>query len=872
MANPSDPASLCFGPFVLDLAGTRLLHEGAPRELPPRAFDLLRHLAERPGRLVTKDELLDEVWGRRFITEGVIKTAVSELRSALDDDAQAPRYIETVPRRGYRFVADVRPVETATAASAIPTSPAPPAAPRLPQPATPLLGREAEQALLAGLLGQHGLVTLLGPGGVGKTRLALAVAGAVPPPVAGSVWLVELSTVAAGEDTPALLRAALAQALWLGPNAARDEAALGAALRNAQGLVLLDNAEHVVDALAALLDTLLPLAPGLRWLVTSQEPLQLPGEQRLRLEPLPLPADTEEADAARLLDSAALRLFVDRVASRLPGFTLAPAQQQAVHDICRRLDGLPLALELAAARVPLFGVHGLLERLQADDDTAPAPLLDLLGSGPGSRSRSTPARQHTLRDALLWSHGLMCQVEQRVFRRLGVLRGSFTLDVAQAVAASEGEPPVATLDTLAALVDKSLLVTVPGLDPPRLRLLDAPRSLALEKLAEAGELAAWRRRHAQVMQQRAQVLARQQIGRPTIAFQDEAALELPDLRSALAWLRQQPDEAELRRLRLALIAWSLTLWHAGGGAVEGARLVDEATPLLDDTVPEPLRARFHQSVAQLALATVLPAPQGLASAEQAVALWRGLGDRDAEYLSLGCLVPLVYWTGQKDFDEAGALARMHTLQDLNDPMRGRSLRMLLGTKPLRQGDIAGYRDAMRRELVLMRRHGDLRNAWLSANNLGLALLLLEETDEAVAVMAEAVAEVRASGRTQQGWQTLAMHAITLLMAGRRDEALPAHRESLRMQWDAGVRWWGMEHWSSVLLLRGDDEGAAHVHGWTAVMIERLRSVRGPLSTRVRARTQERLEARFDAVTLERLLAEGQVMADEAVLALVLGED
>jgi predicted ATPase/DNA-binding winged helix-turn-helix (wHTH) protein len=851
MTEPARPG-IRFGPYALDAANARLTRGSQAVDLPPKAFELLCFLAARPGRLVTKDELLDQVWGRRFITEAVIKTVVSELRAALGDDAREPRYVETVPRRGYRFIAPIGAAGSAVEAPAVdgPGS--------LPAFVTPPIGRDDALAQLDAMLDAHALVTVVGPAGVGKTTLALAAAQARRGRLPDGAWLVDLAPVPAGEAGAAVLRSTLMQALRLSGAAAIDDASLARAVAPMRALVLLDNAEHVLDPLARLVGTLRAGAASLRLLVTSQEPLQVAGEQLLRLIPLALPSRADEDDPGQLLAHGALRLFVERTAARLPGFVLTPQQGQAAHQICRLLDGMPLALELAAARVPLLGVHGLLERLSGAEATA----LDALGRG----GRDAPQRHRSLREALSWSHALLTPREQAVFRRLAVFRGGFTLAMAQAVAAHAADADDDVLDLIGALVDKSLVVTRPGLEAPRLGLLEAPRALALEQLEASGEGEAVRERHARAVLVELQRLVPQALSMPTFAWQDTVLPEVPNLRAALAWARASDAAIELQ---LGLVAWGAPVWHAAGASAEAVQAIDAAEPLLaTEGLPAALRARWHQSVAHLAAGVTLPAARGYKAAVQAAALWRDLGNATDEAWALSFLVPLAYWTGHKDFDSAAAIARLRELQSGADPVRGRPLRMTLGGELMRQGDWAGFRDAMRREVALLDAAGDQRGAWLAASNLCTALLLLREVDEAARLMGATAAAVRAAGRSRQVWQVMLMHSVCLIQQGQRDAAEDAFAEAFALQQAAGARWQGLEHWSGLLALRGDLDNAARLHGWSDTMGLRLRMPRGPLSAQSHEQMAARLRSALGDARMQALADEGRALADDEVLALL----
>ncbi|MFJ2771405.1 BTAD domain-containing putative transcriptional regulator [Streptomyces sp. NPDC087300] len=451
-----------------------------------------------------------------------------------------------------------RPTPSAAAGVADPTGEptAPPAAPHtnLPTPLTPLIGRDRPTTEVAQLLDTARLVTLTGPGGVGKTRLALEAAGRVG---RGGVWLVELAGVAGGSGVDAVAQV-VAGVLGL-----RDDVPGGAvgtvprladALRERHALLVLDNCEQIVEEAAALAGALLRAAPGLRILATSQEPLGLTGESVFLVEPLP-PAD-------------AVSLFAARAAASAPGFTLTdPADAAAVAEICRRLDGIPLALELAATRVRALGVRELAERL--------GDRFRLLSSG----QRGAPARQQTLRAMIDWSWELLSAPERIVLRRLAVHHDGCTLDAAEAVCAGDGVDRADVLDLVTRLVDRSLVVAAPGPagTAPRYRLLESVAAYARDRLREMEDLGGARERHLRYyldLAERAEPLLR---GGEQSVWLRRLDAESANLRAALAAGRQ--DGAGVR-LGVALVWW----WLLRGRLSEGLRelsAVVEANPERD---------------------------------------------------------------------------------------------------------------------------------------------------------------------------------------------------------------------------------------------------------------------------------------------------
>lgn len=465
------PQKLRFGSIEIRPAQRQLWVEDRAVPIGGRAFDVLLHLAEHRHQVVPKNQLLAHVWQRMEVNDSNLQTQISALRKLLGNKA-----IATFPGLGYRFTLDqgdeqigaIAPMagveSNAPIAPSAPTS----AAKALPAAPTGMLGRDDDLAALERLLQQHRLVTVVGAGGIGKTTLALAGAhGAQGDATDGAAW-VELAPLA----NPALLVSVVAQELGIPVPGSNPQAALVKALAERRMLLVLDNAEHLLEAVAALVQALLDGAPGVRVLVTSQAALNVGGERLFRLGALAAPdlgVSVEEA-----LSYGAVALFVDQAQAADRHFQLTPENLSVVVDLCVHLDGVALAIKLAAARLPLFGLKGLRARL--------SERFRLLGQGP----RSAPSRQQTLRAALDWSHALLSPDEQTVFRRLGVFLSSFELDLAAKTACDEALDEWAVIEALGALVDRSL-VMLDAKSDGRYRLLESAREYALGKLEESGE-------------------------------------------------------------------------------------------------------------------------------------------------------------------------------------------------------------------------------------------------------------------------------------------------------------------------------------------------------------------------------------------------
>lgn len=647
-------AVLHYPGFDVDIARGELRVEGRPVALRPKTFALLLHLAQNPGRLLSRDELIEAVWRNIIVTDDSLVQCVSEVRAALGGEHQ--HVVRTLPRRGYmldvarveapndarpasaegphaaanRYGAFAEPVveartSLAAQSGAVATEgPAPsttdaarqrpglteygvvPSASNLPAELPPLFGRAEDVAALVRLLEISRMVSVVGSAGIGKTRVAQAVAQRLRDQPCDGVWIVDLASLADGR----LLVPTVARVLR--HQVANDNGlpSLVRLISTQRLLLVLDNCEHLLEYAAVLVTEIMAGAPGVRILVTSQEPLHTEHEQVFRLDPLGVPTSD---DAAAALGFGAVQMFVARAKAADPKFSFDAQNARDVIDICRRLDGIPLAIELAAARVSLLGAFGLRQRLDER--------MKLLAGG----IRTALPRHQTLRAALQWSYGLLTPPEQAVFDRLGVFMGSFSLDAAQRVASDDTLDQWAVLDQLGSLKDKSLII-VEGTRIPRYRLLESSRAFALERLEATGLLEATRRRHAEAM---TECLTGSDRLEEPLARTRRIAPELDNVRAAAAWAIGPTGD---RTLAIDLAAATDMLWDTRGFNDEGARLYRDIEPWLDQSVPPNSAARFWFAVADLRMRT--EAKRQAEAALKAAALFRGLNDRFGTFRSL----------------------------------------------------------------------------------------------------------------------------------------------------------------------------------------------------------------------------------------------
>lgn len=616
--------SFAFGPFTLIPERQLLLNGETPVRIGGRALDILTALVERPGELISKRELLSRAWPNTIVEESNLKVNMAGLRRVLGEEMGASQYIVTVIGRGYRFVGTV-----------VPSSATGPAVDiddgrrnhNLPTGTTRVVGRDDVIEAIGCDVDGARLVSIVGAGGIGKTTVALAVAERALTSARDGVWLVDLASL----TDESLVPNAIAAAIGFAANSTNMLAGLCCYFRNRELLLLLDNCEHLIEAVALSVSRILAEAPDVKILTTSREPLRLKGERVRRLPPLGTPPVSASLGAAEALAFPAVQLFVDRAMDRLESFVLTDADAPLVAEICRRLDGLALAIELAATQLDAFGVGQLFQLI--DDH------LRLLHG-----HRAGPARQLSLTATIDWSYNLLSDSEKIVMRRLSVFSGGFNLASARAVIADEGIDPVQVVEDIASMVAKSLLSAEPRDVEVEYRQLHTTRVYARSKLMEHGELADASRRHAEYFLDRARAAnaaAGQLTKREWVARHGGM---IDDVRAAMSWSFGSIADAGIG---VGLTVAAIPFWEHLA-LVEECRIAVERA--LDDRYRAYLGDRDELLLCMAHGATLFhtrgPLPEVRATWVRALELARISGDTDRQLSCLKSLSDHDIWTGE----------------------------------------------------------------------------------------------------------------------------------------------------------------------------------------------------------------------------------
>ena len=846
----SSPLRYQFGAFTLDLSRGCLLKGAEEIRLRPKVYETLRYLAEHSGRLISKQELMQAIWPDASVTDDSLVQCTLELRRALDDRGQ--QLLKTVPRRGYLFTAAVTPHPPGP--DPFPTEPFPlfgaePPTGRvarklrdLPAPRTSFIGRDQHIAEAAALLLREDvrLLTLTGAGGAGKTRLSLALASTLADRFPAGVAFVSLASIA----DPGLVANALADALEIPRVAGRALPQMLAARLEDSGsfLLVLDNFEQVLPA-ATLLVGMLEACPSLKLLVTSRSCLRIYGEQEFPVAPL--------------AQNSAVELFAQRAAAVWPDFAVTPENAPAVREICARLDGLPLAIELAAARTKVLSPGAILGRLRNPLQLLTGGALDL------------PERQQALRNTIGWSHSLLNEAEQKLFRRLSVFAGGCTLEAAEAVCNTRRDLGIDLFEGLSSLVDKNLVQRMDrARTEPRFAMLETIREYALECLLQSGEQSSIRRAHA------AYCLVLAEEGNPELSSPERGRWlaqcddEIENFRFALDWLFHTLELDWALRLCAALFRF----WEMREHISEGrARL--ETVLFLAGEERAKERARISHFLGALASA------QGDYTAaasflEQSLHLYEELGDQQGIAASLNALAVSArdrgdYASAQRNFE--GSLACWRLLSDRL--AIARCLHNLANVVKVR-GDYPRARRALCEAADIFEQLGDRSGAAWSISQQGDIARAICDLPAARALYESALAAFRAAGDQWGTARSLTDLAHIDGEQGAHAAARAGYREALEIFAALGHRRGvarALEGYACLALAEGH---ASRSLTLAAAAAHLRRLISAPLHVADQSRLDRKLLPAWNSLSEfegKQAWAEGSAMSLEEAMRYSLGE-
>ncbi|WP_133156948.1 ATP-binding protein [Hydrogenophaga pseudoflava] len=819
---------LQFGRFEIRPEQRQVRADGVPVPLGSRALDLLLLLVRHRDRVVGKDEIFSQVWPGLVVEENNLSVQIYALRRLLGTET-----IGTVTGRGYRFTAQVR-ITSATAETDEPRG-------NLPARRADLFGREAELAHLLTQCERAACITLCGMAGVGKTALATLVAQRLADlrPFADGAWRVDLTEV----RDPAWLVPAVAEVVGVELDAQTDALKeLVAQLRHRQLLLVLDNCEHVIEAAAQLVQALLATTARVMLITTSQEPLRVSGETVVRLDPLVVPHTGPVDDAA---DCGAMRMLVARVRAAMGG-SFAPMSGELADmvEICRQLDGIPLALEFAASRVPLLGVSGVRSRLN--------DRLRLLVGG----ARGAPKRHRSLQAALEWSHQLLSPRTQGVLHRLAVFPSGFSIEGAQLIADTGEEAEL--LEQLDILVDRSLVVRDAG-PRARYRILETTRAFALDCLAAAGGGIDWQARLAQVMAELCVTAARRR---------DTAWMwqEMPNLRAAFSWATAATGPGATA---VTLATYASVVLGAGGALSEALNMLRLVSSRLDESCPPALVARYWHWLGRLGVEGRLPSSTCIEALQRADALFAALNEPRHRHACQRHLAEAELRSGHPDRAEQH-LASACDLEKADmspaDRMRRQRVQALLAsargrhTEALRLAhsalELAEGGSVDRYRLLLMADIGWTHlQMGQAASAVGAFRNLLLHLDHSIR---QGLARARAlSGLT-----------AALVAAGQVDDAARVAGRTVHALQQANLLCSRCEVFAWLLAAKGNGIAAAQLIGAGDAFTAGSETERDPISQLARARTMALLEKLLPADDTNYWQAQGAISDENHVRQLL----
>ena len=730
----------------------------------------------------------------------------------------------------------------------------------LPIRSTSFVGREQDIADVTDLLEQHRLLTLVGSGGVGKTRLALHVGAELLDRYPDGVWFVDLAPI----SDPELVSSVTAQALGMSQQQGqRVDEAIAQWLKRKKLLLIFDNCEHVLEPVARLAALILAAAPAVRILATSRQALNIAGEAAHQLPSLPLPADAAGLTADEALQYGAIVLFVDRAKAVNTRFTLTDDTAPIVADVCRRLDGIPLAIELAAARVKALSIPNLAQRLNER--------FKILTGG----SRDALPRQKTLSALIDWSYDLLTPQEQLLFNRVGIFAGGFSLDAAAAVCSDchpvrsdteraqrvEGESSrrideIEILDLLSSLTDKSLVVADTTGEHERYHLLESTRAYALEKFTAAGAREQLARRHAEYFRDQAQEAGvRYSTGSP--AGLTSMELELDNYRAVLEWALKGEDDPTLA----GAVAGALQeLWSHGGLTVEGRYWIGLVQAGLDESAHPQVAARLW-----VALSGLSNGKHAVDCAQRALKLSQSVGDELGQAVALAGLANGLLDAGRLE-EAADANARALAALRKMGRQPGVAHRLnVQATIEKARGDVAAARESYAQALAAFKELGRESGVAQVLGNLAEMEFADSRFYQAVRLADEAL-EIELRGKDASGlaisYLNIAAYRIPL---GDVDGAREAAREGLRLarqvQSPIGIAI-ALQHIALILVLRGEVKKAARLIGYVNAQFKELGVERDITEKWGYDRLMAALHERLIEAEIQKLAAEGAAWSED----------
>ena len=788
------------GPFVLN-ARTCILSEGStPVALGKRAVAVLATLVESPQEYVPKARIMESAWPGVIVEESNLAVQVSSIRRVLARAPGGENWIETLSGRGYRFVGPCTLVSEGVPGGAIARS-------NLSAPLTSFVGRGRETTELEVLLARSRLVTLTGTGGVGKTRLAIHVADAMLHAFRDGAWLVELAAL---RDAALVAQAVMAALQVEAPRGAPPSRALVEHLADKNLLLVLDNAEHLLAACADLVDTLLRKCPQITVLVTSRERLGVPGESIYRVPSLSVPDPIRDASAARVDDSESVRLFQERAQLQIAGFGITNRNASVIGSICRHLDGIPLAIELAAARVRSMTVEEIDARLEHR--------FALLTGG----ARTVPPRQQTLRAAIDWSYDTLTENERSVFCAMAVFAGGWTLEAAQGVWPDETKDRDGLLDILTSLADKSLVLTEERASATRFRLLETVQQYALERLQQIGSDSDLRKRHFVYFFDFARKAEPQLTETDQQIWLDRLEGEHDNLRHALAFALDEDVERGLS-LASALARFWLVRGYLAEGRSWLARLLAAASG-----TDAAARARAYNWAGILAWKQGDYGP-ALTSLEQSLALYRERGDRHGIGIVLSNQGLVAYERG--DYAAARALHEESLAIDraTGDP-RGVGISLIhLASLAMLQGDDRAARAMNEESLDIFRKLGDRGHVAHALRSLGNLCTNQGDRGKARELYDESLAICRELGDRSGIARALCGLGVAARYDGAHETASAQLEESLAICRELGDREgaaMALNHLGRIAAVSGNRSAARDLHEEALEICHALEDRRG----------------------------------------------